>query len=125
MELPSFETHGPDLAVIEHMHACGEILASQMPTSSEWSPEKKLAAAVLASALSEIRERHGDRSYRRRVTEDLQWVFSDDLEWPFSFLRLCEVFALDPDYVRAQVKRWMAIPREDSRRQLSVHRYAA
>ncbi len=47
------------LSVIDSLMAGGELLPAQLPVASHWSPEKRLAAAVLASALVEIRDHHG------------------------------------------------------------------
>jgi hypothetical protein len=99
-----------DLAVLDNLMAAGQMLATQQASASDWSPEKRLAAAVLASALVEIRDHHADRSYGRRIEQDLEWIGSEEAEWPFSFVRLCQVFDLDPAWVREAVARWMARP---------------
>ena len=49
----------PGLAVIDHLMAGGEMVPAQLPSATNWSAEKKLAAAVLASALVEVRDHHG------------------------------------------------------------------
>lgn len=100
--------HG--LAVIDELMAGGEMLPAQMPKAGIWSPEKKLAAAVLASALVEIRDHCGTRSHRRSVVEALEWVAADDGDWPFSFVRLCALFDLEPEWVRGEVRAWIATP---------------
>ncbi len=112
-----------DVAVISHLLAGGEIVAAQLPTPSQWSAEKKLAAAVLAGALVEVRDRHDQPHYDRRIQEDLKWIYSDDATWPFSFVRLCQLFGLEPEYVRVVVQRWMA--GTTCPRQVSLHRHAA
>jgi hypothetical protein len=102
----------------------GEIVSAQLPSYSNWSPEKKLAAAVFAGALVEVRDRHADVHYRRRVAEDLAWIASDDGTWPYSFVPLCELFGLEPEYVREVVNRWLVAPPSVLRR-ISTHRHAA
>jgi hypothetical protein len=98
-------------SVVDGLMAAGALLPAQMPSASGgWSPEKRLAAAVLSGALTEIQVHHGRRSHRRRVAEALEWIRSNDTAWPFSFLRLCALFALDPDWVRAAVERWTRMP---------------
>lgn len=114
-----------EASVIVHMLASGEIVPAQWPSASFWSSEKKLAAAVLVSALVEIRDHHADATHRKTVAEDLEWVYSNDTSWPFSFLRLCELFHLEPEYVRGMVRRWMAEGRERRYRLCSAHRHAA
>lgn len=113
------------IAVIEHMLASGEIVPAQMAGASLWSPEKKLAAAVLVSALVEIRDHHGDPTHQKTVREDVEWVFSDDGSSPYSFLGLCDLFHLDPDYVRGRVRKWLSEPAGRRYRLCSTHRHAA
>jgi hypothetical protein len=115
--MPAGETHAAhrglvDLpAVVEGLMAAGALLPEQMPAASvHWSPETRLAAAVLTSALTEIRSYYGRRAYARQVAETLAWVHSDDTVWPFAFLRLCALFGLDPDWVRATVSAWTRQP---------------
>lgn len=116
-------THG--LAVIDELMAGGEMVPAQLPRRTMWTAEKKLAAAVLASALVEIRDHHGSRGHRRRVTEAIEWVAAEDAEWPFSFLRLCALFDLEPEWVRAEVRAWIATPREARKAVAFLYRQAA
>lgn len=112
------------LRLIEHFQACGEVVAAQQPSPSTWSPEKKLAAAVLASALVHVRDYHGDGAHRRAVRRDLEWILSDDVYWPYSFIPLCHALDLEPEWVRRMVHRWM-VPSGRRARNSSVHRNAA
>jgi hypothetical protein len=117
--------HETDLPMLEHLMAQGEMVPAQLPGPSNWTPEKRLAAAVFAAALCEIRDHAGERRYRRKITEDLEWIQSEEREWPFSFLRLCDVFALDAAWVRAVVRAWVTVPAGTSRRTFSTFRQAA
>jgi hypothetical protein len=76
------------MKVLEQLCAGAELLPSQLPANSSWTPEKKLAAAVLSSGL---------------LARDREWMESEDAEWPYSFRRLCELFALEPSWVRRVV----------------------
>lgn len=89
-----------------HLLAHGTVVASLPPRSSTWSPEKRLAGAILASALVEIRDHQGDHGHGQSVRENLEWLAADDFEWPFSFVRLCQIFDLEPSWVRATVRCW-------------------
>lgn len=100
----------PGLSVIDDMMAGGELLPAQLPVASNWSAEKKLAAAVLASALVEIRDHAGSPAHRRRVAEAVAWVQADDVDWPYAFVPLCELLALDVAWVRGVVAGWLATP---------------
>lgn len=88
--------------------AGGSFMPAQMASPCVWSPEKRLGGAVLASALVEIRDHHGDPRYRNAIVEDLRWIASDDDAPPFSFVRLCQTFGFEPEWVRDMVRQWMA-----------------
>ena len=87
---------------------------AQLSSPSNWSPEKRLAGAVLAAALVGIRDHCHNPAYRTQVVEDLEWLSLTDNDWPFSFLSICQVFDLDPAWVRAQVRHWMGLHPERS-----------
>lgn len=97
-----------DAATFEHLMAGGSFMPAQVASPCVWSPEKRLAGAVLASALVGIRDHHGDPKYRNAIVEDLRWIALDDDAPPFSFVRLCQTFGLEPEWVRDVVRRWMA-----------------
>ncbi|MBX3027206.1 hypothetical protein KF840_20090 [bacterium] len=113
------------LAVIDDLMAGGELLPAQLPAATQWTPEKKLAAAVLASALVEIRDHHGNLAHRRRVEEALEWIALDDVEWPFSFVRLCHLFGLEVSWVRGVVAAWVRVPLEQRKPISFLYRQAA
>jgi hypothetical protein len=101
---------------LEYLIASGPVVATLPPRATMWSPEMRLAGAILASALVEIRDHHGAHSHRNLVVENLRWVASEDTTWPFSFIRLCQLFDLEPSWVRAAVARWMLpVPSPSSR----------
>ncbi|MGH7785773.1 MAG: hypothetical protein ACRERC_02845 [Candidatus Binatia bacterium] len=112
-------------SVIDDLMAGGELLPTQMPSPTHWSAEKKLAAAVLASALVEIRDHHGSPAHRRRVAEALEWVHGEDEDWPYTFLRLCALFGLEAEWVRAEVARWIETPRGARKGVTFLYRQAA
>lgn len=114
-----------NLGILDHLMARGEMLAAQMPAPCNWSAERRLAAAVFAGALVEIRDHAGERKYRRRIAEDVDWVDSEEKEWPYSFLRLCDLFGLEAAWVRSVVRFWVSEPNACSRRTFSTFRQAA
>lgn len=118
-------TGAQDLTVIADLMASGQMLPSQLPSRSEWTPEKRLAAAVLASALVGVRDHAHNPTYRRKIAEDLEWFASDDATWPFSFVRLCDLFDLDPEWVRQAVARWLKRPLSKAQRPTTPYRHAA
>jgi hypothetical protein len=34
------------------------------------------------------------------------WVASDDTDWPFAFVNVCNAVGLTPDYLRTAMKKW-------------------
>lgn len=103
-------SYNPGASDLDHLMASGELLGQQMPQPSAWTPELRLAGAVLASALVEVRDRAHDKAYRHKVKQDLEWIASEDAEWPFSFVRLCQLFHLEPAWVRSVAQGWITSP---------------
>jgi hypothetical protein len=46
------------------------------------------------------------RRAQRLFREVDEWISADDWSWPFSFVNICEVLDLDPDYIRTGLKLW-------------------
>jgi hypothetical protein len=66
-------------------------------------PEQHLMAAVLEDALN-VRRRGPcatGRSPRLLYAEVRRWFASNDIQWPFSFVNICQGLGLDPSAVRA------------------------
>ena len=114
---------GEPLVVLRELLNGGEILPAQLPSPSYWSPALSLAAAVLAQAMADIRLRRRDGRDHIQVSSALRWVRSNDTTWPLSFLRVCELMALDPGWVRATVRRWLGRTAAQGRN--AAYRYAA
>jgi len=82
-------------------------------------PEVALMRAVLADALDCFQKqfRSGEREDQRLAQEAEEWFFSDDYNCLFSFVHICAVLGLDPEYVRRGLKRW----RHDRSREKLAH----
>jgi hypothetical protein len=93
-------------SAIEGLLAAGEIVPAQASSVCIWSPEKSLAAAVLATALTEIRDHYGNPGRCNAIADELAWIRSDANDRLYSFLRVCELLNVDPDWVRETVNRW-------------------
>ena len=71
-------------------------------------PEGRLMLAVLEDAVhvyqlcSRLRNAREHRLFRQTD----EWFTSDEQTSPFSFVTICQVFGLDPDYLRAGLRRW-------------------
>jgi hypothetical protein len=95
------------IAVVRDLIEGGEILPSQLPSVSHWTPEVRLAAAVLAQAIADVRWRRPDERDRIRANAALRWLRSEEGTWPYAFLRVCEVLQLEPAWVRGRVNTWV------------------
>lgn len=73
-------------------------------------PEHRLLFAVLEDAVRcwQLYERATTRRGRNLFRETAAWFASDDDSSPFAFVTTCQVFGLDPSYVRAGLRRWTA-----------------
>src|SRR5262245_42336224 len=90
---------------------------------SETVPEMKLLRAVLEDAIMCCRRGWctKEKKSQRLAQEAEAWVFSDNLDWPLSFLNICTVLGIDPDYLRRGVRRWQQQPPTPSPRKQRTH----
>ena len=106
-ERPETENRSDSAFILELLFAGGALFPEQLSRPSHWPPEKELAASVLLDALVEVQDFLNQPRHKGKVAQDLEWIFFDDDDWPFSFAFLCEVFGLDPDFVRKTVLSWL------------------
>jgi len=78
------------------------------PSLYSGRPEAALMYAVLEDAVNCVRYGLGatNRRKQRLAQEAKEWLLSDDSEWPFSFLKICMVLGLEPQYIRRGLQRW-------------------
>ena len=71
-------------------------------------PEYRLIVAVLQDAIDCFQKHLFAREHKARLLfEDaVEWIASDDREWPYSFISICEVLNLNPDYLRGGLQMW-------------------
>lgn len=64
--------------------------------------QRELASGVLKQAAQDLRRFHGAATTIERefYLDAYSWVMSDDLSWPFSFLKVCQLLNLVPEDVR-------------------------
>lgn len=102
------------------------LLPAQFFTSSSLSTcargERALMQAVLVDAMTCFQKQfvNKSRSVQRLAGEAEVWLFSDEQYWPFSFLNICEVLGLDPQYLRCDLIRWRQHP-PATRRRTQLH----
>jgi hypothetical protein len=84
-------------------------LFPEFPGKGRVPGERRLMLAVLADAIG-ILVKHRDASERcARVlySETAAWVRSDETEWPFSFVNVCEAIGFSPSCVRRGLSRFL------------------
>ena len=66
---------------------------------------KDLAAGILKQATLDLRRFHGATSAVERefYLDAHRWVTSDECNWPFSFLNVCQALNLAPETVREEM----------------------
>lgn len=100
------------------------ILPAQFFASSSLGArgERALMQAVLVDAITCFQKQFVDKSQRtqRLASEAEAWLFSDERHWPFSFLNICGVIGLDPEYLRRGLIRWRQHP-PATRRRTQLH----
>ena len=71
-------------------------------------PEARLMQAVLEDALWCFQQQFlpGCGNGRRLAREAECWFFSNVSDWPFSFVRICDVLGLEPEYLRRGLHQW-------------------
>ena len=71
-------------------------------------PERSLVRAVLANALeSYIKYQSAAKPRGQRLFREAEaWFFEPDDGWYLSFENVCEILALDPDYIRHGLRQY-------------------
>ena len=71
-------------------------------------PEKRLMLAVMEDAVGTFQKYvwARDRAGQRLLAEVEDWFESNDLEWPYSFVNICNALSLDVDFMRGGLRRW-------------------
>jgi hypothetical protein len=88
----------------------GEYYASRRAASS-LNPTKRLMLAVLLDGIRSFQAAaEGIRKSAQRRFEDAEtWLFDENGDGPFSFDSICEELRIEPQYLRAGLKRWRTL----------------
>ncbi len=81
-------------------------------------PECRLLWAILQDAIETyVKCSNGStRRAKRLFNEAEEWMMQDDVTWLCSFVNICHVLAIDPDYIRMGIMRWrLRVQPSDSR----------
>jgi hypothetical protein len=70
--------------------------------------EYRLILAVLQDAVECFQKHLFSRDHKaRQLFEDAEaWIVSDDRDWPFSFVNICEILNVQPEYLRRGLRAW-------------------
>ena len=79
-------------------------------TTQTERPEALLMRAVLEEALTCFQYQFYLRRHeaQRLALEAESWFFSDEVDWPFSFLNICYALHLEPTYIRRGLRNLQA-----------------
>jgi hypothetical protein len=70
-------------------------------------PEAALMYAVLEDAFLCFQKQFEMERWRiQRGRQAEEWFFSDDFRWLFSFVSVCDVLGLQPQFIRMKLRRW-------------------
>lgn len=70
---------------------------------SEMSGEHELVYSVLKDGVECALRASFSRQKKRIRDEAIEWIFTDDYRWPFSFENCCLHLHIDPGYIRRGV----------------------
>ena len=48
-----------------------------------------------------------EERFTQRTREAEEWFFCNDSRWLFSFVSVCDVLGLEPEYIRKKLKHWI------------------
>ena len=111
---PALVQHGAEVALEPEI-----VLPEQLENAGKrcTMPEHRLMLAVMEDAVHTYLTTSGSPHARGRALfrETAQWFASDDTSSPFCFVTICQLLGLDPDYLRAGLRRWREQHRGDVR----------
>jgi hypothetical protein len=92
----------------------GEDYAANFRRKIPLEPERTLLLAVLEDGIRCFQENLFAMNGKRRVLFDeaKEWLFSDDTNWFCSFVSICTLLNLEPNYIRRGLKEWEARERK-------------
>ena len=81
---------------------------SNVQLDASLQPEKRLMLAVLEDAVGTFQKYAIARDRRAQVlfTETEEWFASDETEWPYSFVNICQALGLEVEFLRFGLWRW-------------------
>jgi hypothetical protein len=88
----------------------GEDYAANFRRKIPLEPERILLLAILEDGVRSFQENLFAAAGKRRVIFDEanEWLFSDDDSWFCSFVSICLLLNLEPQYIRRGLRQWEA-----------------
>jgi hypothetical protein len=88
----------------------GEDYAANFRRKIPLEPERTLLLAVLEDGIRCFQENLFASASKRRALFDeaRDWLFSDDADWFCSFVSVCLLLNLEPNYIRRGLRQWEA-----------------
>lgn len=98
----------PDLSPIFEDESLLPVQYADLHRADHRNGEHRLLYAVLEDAVRCWQVYDGATTTRgqRLFNEAAEWFASEDDSSPFTFVAICQLFDLEPDYVRAGLRRW-------------------
>ena len=92
----------------------GEDYAANFRRKFPLEPERTLLLAVLEDGIRCFQENLFAPGGKRQMLfeEAKDWLFSDDADWFCSFISVCTLLNLEPNYIRRGLRQWEARARE-------------
>jgi hypothetical protein len=102
----SAKIHFPDFTTPASYSVPPQELAERMRRQ----PECRLLWAILHEGIESYMRyaAASGRRGKRLFSEAEQWIMQDDDTWLCSFVSICHVLGLEPEYLRTGLKRWRA-----------------
>jgi len=96
----------------------GEDYAANFRRKIPLEPERTLLLAVLEDGVRCYQENLFAINGKRRTLFDeaKEWLFSDDADWFCSFVSVCTLLNLEPNYIRRGLRQWEAQARKASQK---------
>ena len=81
---------------------------NRLRRASSLEPERALMLAVLEDAINCFKDNLSAENANKKLLFDEaeEWILDTSTDWVFSFESICEVFELNPQYVRQALLRW-------------------
>jgi len=96
----------------------GEDYASNFRRKFPLEPERTLLLSILEDGVRCYQENLFAQGGKRRTLfeEARDWLFSDDADWFCSFVSICLLLNLSPNYIRRGLREWEAQARRETQK---------